>query len=69
MTDETYLPLEAHPNNEDIVVSEDAVRYEIRRLLKEGVYHQDDLFSVLYPVYMGHYAKLREIIAEEKNYA
>ena len=53
----------------EIIITDDAIRYEIRRLLKEGVYHQNELFSDLYPVYEGHYAKLREIISEEKNYA
>lgn len=46
----------------------DPIRYEIRRLLSEGVYHPHELFSILYPIYNGHYSKLREIIAEEKNY-
>lgn len=43
-------------------------RIKIRQLLKEGVYHQDTLFLLLYPHYPGHYSKLREMIAEEKNY-
>lgn len=66
---ETYIPENAHPDEEDFIVTDSAVRYEIRRLIKQGVYHQDELFGILYPVYNGHYAKLREIIAEEKNYA
>lgn len=52
---------------ENGVVTEGAVKYEIRRLMGEGVYHQDELFRILYPVYFGHYSRLREIIAEEKN--
>lgn len=47
----------------------DAVRFEVRRLLSEGIYHPNEIFNILYPVYQGHYSKLREIIAEEKNYA
>ena len=47
----------------------DPVRYEIRDLLKQGIYHQDELFAILYPVYSGHYSKLRAIIAEEKDNA
>lgn len=42
-------------------------RNMIRGLLRQGVYHQDDLFRRVYPVYDGHYSKLREIIQEEKN--
>ena len=37
--------------------------------MKEGIYHQDELFHVLYPHYNGHYSKLREMIAEEKDNA
>lgn len=47
----------------------DPVRYKIRDLLQQGIYHQDELFSILYPVYEGHYSKLRDIITEEKNNA
>lgn len=46
-----------------------AVRGRIRRLMREGVYHQLTLFNVLYPEYKGHYSRLRSIIAEEKNNA
>lgn len=50
-------------------MTDSAIRFEVRRLIKQGVYHQMDLFSKLYPLYNGHYAKLREIISEEKNHA
>lgn len=46
---------------------EHIVRQEVRKLLREGVYHQDDLFARLYPTYFGHYSVLRNIISEEKN--
>lgn len=71
MTEDTYI-VEGRMVTEDendVVVSKNALRYEIRRLLKEGIYHQDELFAILYPVYTGHYSVLREAIAEEKNYA
>lgn len=45
------------------------IRTKIRRLMREGIYHQDELFALLYPYYNGHYSRLRAIIAEEKNYA
>lgn len=54
---------------EEEIVMEEAVRYRIRELMSEGIYDANDLFEVIYPTYNGHYAKLREIIAEEKNYA
>ena len=47
--------------------SEEA-RVKVRRLMKEGVFHQDKLFALLYPHYDGHYSKLRQIISEVKNY-
>jgi hypothetical protein len=68
MVQELYVT-ESRPDPEDVIVMDEAVRYEVRRLMKEGVYHQDDLFNILYPVYEGHYARLRNIIAEEKNNA
>lgn len=54
---------------DETVVSKNAVRYEIRRLMAEGIFHQEELFELLYPVYQGHYSVLRDVIAEEKNYA
>lgn len=45
------------------------VRTQIRKLMKEGVYHQDSIYQLLYPNYPGHYSRLRAIIAEEKNNA
>lgn len=65
---EAYIP-DAVSLSEDTVITRDTVRYEIRRLMGEGIYHQDELFNILYPVYQGHYSVLREIINEEKNYA
>lgn len=54
----------------DVVIGDEfALRSEIRRLMDDGIYHQEELFSIIYPVYRGHYSKLREVIAEEKNYA
>jgi len=44
-----------------------AARNAIRGLLRQGVYHQDELFRRVYPEYKGHYSKLRDIIQEEKN--
>ncbi len=71
MVDDTYIveSLGYMMEEDDLVISKDAVRYEIRNLLKQGIYHQDELFAILYPVYAGHYSVLREIIAEEKNFA
>lgn len=40
---------------------------QIRSLLRQGVYHQDDIFNRLYPHFPGHYSRLREMIAKEKN--
>ncbi len=70
MSNEIYFQ-EILPNfvEDDVLITKDAVRHEIRRLLAEGVFHQDELFEMLYPVYQGHYSVLREVIAEEKNYA
>jgi len=45
------------------------LRQKIRELMKEGVYHQNDLFRIIYPTYNGHYSVLRRVIAEEKNNA
>ncbi len=45
------------------------IRQKIKGLLREGVYHQDQLFLLLYPNYPGHYSRLRDIISEEKNNA
>jgi hypothetical protein len=42
-------------------------RNRIRNLMKEGIYHQDELFAILYPEYEGHYSKLRQLISEVKN--
>lgn len=44
-----------------------ALRKKIRELLDEGIYHQEDLFVLLYPTFPGHYSKLRQLIAEEKD--
>lgn len=44
-------------------------RVKIRELLKEGIYHQDKMFLLLYPHFDGHYSTLRHIINEEKNNA
>jgi hypothetical protein len=54
---------------EVLIVDEMALRFEIRRLLKEGVYHQNDLFDILYPMCALHYSQLRKIIHEEKGNA
>ena len=68
--EEVYIPEGLSTLSEgDLIISRDAIRYEVRRLMKEGIYHQDELFDILYPIYQGHYSVLREIIAEEKNYA
>lgn len=40
---------------------------EIKHLMKEGMYDQNEIFRVLYPYYVGHYSKLREEIAKIKN--
>jgi hypothetical protein len=70
MTQDTYI-LESlgQMEEDDVVISKDAVRYEIRNLMKQGIYHQEELFALLYPIYAGHYSVLRDIISEEKNYA
>lgn len=49
--------------------SDEQARLEIRILMNNGIYHQDELFRRIYPTYIGHYSKLRELIAEEKHYA
>lgn len=54
---------------EVLIGSEEALRYEIRRLMAEGTVGYRELFDLLYPSYAGHYSKLRAIIAEEKHYA
>lgn len=41
----------------------------IKSLIGQGVYHQDKLFATLYPTYKGHYSRLRDLIAKEKNNA
>ena len=43
------------------------LKQKIRALMNEGVYHQDELFRLIYPHYNGHYSILRKQIAEEKN--
>ena len=43
------------------------MKKEIVHLLKQGVYDQDEIFRVLYPVYNGHYSKLRRVIADLKH--
>lgn len=69
MTEIFILETMSNLLEDDLVVSKDAVRYEIRRLMSEGIFHQEELFEILYPVYEGHYSVLRDIISEEKNYA
>lgn len=39
----------------------------IKKLMKQGVYEQEKLFKLLYPTYVGHYSKLRDMISIEKN--
>ena len=45
------------------------MRNEIRSLLKQGIYHQEEIFRRLYPTFPGHYSRLRDMISEEKNNA
>ena len=43
------------------------VKKEVKALIASGVYDQNTIFNKLYPIYTGHYAKLRDIISEVKN--
>lgn len=47
----------------------EVTREMVKGLLRRGIYDYDEIFNTLYPVYNGHYSKLRSIIAEEKNNA
>jgi len=51
------------------VNNDKVIRDKVQRLMQEGIYHQIELFALLYPHFDGHYSKLRQIIAEEKNNA
>lgn len=45
------------------------MEHQIRALLKQGIYHQDEIFNRLYPTFKGHYSRLRDMISKEKNNA
>lgn len=40
---------------------------EIRHYIKCGVYCQHEIFNRIYPTFMGHYSRLRDMIARIKN--
>lgn len=41
---------------------------KIRKLIREGVYDQNEIFKRLYPEYRGHYSTLRDRISWVKNW-
>jgi hypothetical protein len=43
------------------------VRAEVNLLINNGIFDQNEIFNRLYPTYIGHYSKLRDLIAEVKN--
>ena len=40
---------------------------KVKHLINTGVYDQHEIFNRLYPLYKGHYSKLRDIISKVKN--
>lgn len=43
------------------------VRTLVREMLKAGVTDQHLIFEKIYPLYVGHYSRLRDLISEVKN--
>lgn len=44
-----------------------AFETEIKQMVKAGIVNQHELFNRMYPLFTGHYAELRELIAKVKN--
>lgn len=43
------------------------IRSRVKKMIASGIYDQNVIFNLIYPTYVGHYSKLRDIIAEVKN--
>lgn len=40
---------------------------EVKNLMDRGIYHQDDIFSILYARHPVHYSRIREAIHDAKQ--